>query len=296
MPFATRTRVSRDAMRRAILECDRRSLREYALATLTGSIDARCLEVARAAAWAVGLDAVIEKPYAAGGSIGRPGMNPLLMASLPGLAWSLAATACTIGVEGGSVGDALLPALAATLLQPGSLAQGVFIALALVAHAIGREGRAEHVAITIWEDDGVGSAIFYEVVAAAQPHYLYRIGYSGLPDVSEPCASLGVLTAGVPLGEILRISGETSIVYRDIVEGLPRARSLALDPVTTYWEAIRVYVDESGLMRRCGAKPLDPRNAAIEGCTAGDVLDLAVLASFLALLDSSLFDSLGYTV
>ena len=300
MPFATRTRVHRGEVRRSIEHCDYEALRAHAIRSLLDSIEEECIRVALAAAWATGLDAVLEKPYGVGGLWGRRRLNPLRMAAVPGIAWSTAAAACTAGARRGEPWTALLAALGAATLQPGSLAQGALVPLSLVAYTVGRGEEPEAVARIVWEDDGLGAALLYAIITVSQPGYLHRLGYSGLPDATNPCSPLEALEKRVKLGEVLTVAGETSLAYRDLVEGLPRAQSLASNPVTAFWEALRVYAMDSGLLRRrCGSKPADQRLAVIEGCTAGDVIDLGVLASFLSLLDSldpTLLEGKGYTV
>ncbi|AEM37906.1 hypothetical protein Pyrfu_0034 [Pyrolobus fumarii 1A] len=297
-----------DELRRHLLYCNVKDAIFASLQTLS-AFNSDCLRLALAFSWAAGLDALLEKPPAAGGLYGKPDLTPIDLASVPGLVWQTTMASCSLGLSPATpAGLALAPALATVSLQPrGNAAQGVLAALSLIAFALPRaDWRTDRVPgalLHIMEgDDGLGSALFYATLVASRPGFLARLSYAGLPDATDPCSPRELIIARKTLATILRIAGETSILWRDFVEGLPRILSLSkLHPLLAYSETFRVYGLESGVARRRSGgatitrwHPRDSWLAGMSGASPGDVADLAVVAAGLAILntlDNTLLES-----
>ena len=283
----------------------------YLLMRFTPSIPVSpCRLVARAAAAALALDASVEKPPAAGCSLGLPWITRIDLAMAVGAAYEASFLACLAslcGVEPAVAAPAA--ALYVSLAGGGEAEEGAIVAFAVTSALLPRvEWSVDMLpgAVSLlYRDDGLGAALFYTLLSMRSRSYTPRMGYR-LPDVTTPSAAIEVLESGVTLGDVLGAAGETSIVYRDIVEGFVRSLELSqLPPDEAISEAVTVYARDSGVLRRRGCRGDEPggRDAwwrALESrCTPGDAVDLGLLASFLGLLRKlypALLDSEGYAV
>ena len=268
-----------------------------------------CRLLGRAAAAAAALDAATEKPPAAGGGLGLPWLTRLELAEAAGALYEAAALACTASVCGveppvaaplAAIYSALLGGLEA---QEGSLV-AVSIAAALLPHASWRVESLPSALDLLRGDRGLGAALLYALFSMRSRGYTARMLYT-LPDIGDPSSPHLVLEEGVGILDVLRVAGETSIVYRDIAEGFVRSLELStLPPDEAIVEAVAVYGRESGLLRRRGCawsgSGLDSWwDALASRCSPGDAVDLGVLAAFLSTarkLHSTLLDGECYTV
>ena len=269
-----------------------------------------CRLLGRAAAAAAALDAATEKPPAAGGSLGLPYIDRVALAGSAGTLYEAAYTSCLATLCGfrAPVAAAAGPLLAAAL-GGFEAEEGALVAVAAASSLLPLGGwavdRLPGLVALLGEDDGLGAAMLYALFSMRSRSYTPRMGYA-LPDVNDASSAALVLEEGVTLLDVLRAAGETSLVYRDIVEGFPRSLELSLLPADeALVEAVVSYSVDSGVARRRGCRPAgvewsDSWWAGIGGrCSPGDAVDLGVLAAFLSLarkLDPALLEGEGYAV
>ena len=247
-----------------------------------------CRALARAAAAAAALDAAVYKPPAAGGHLGSPRLTVTHLALNAGVLYEAALYSCGYSLE---TLDPVASAMAALLMLAGSLAgaEGAAVAVSLLAaalpHSTGLSDAAGLVAEALEADDGVGSALFYQLISSRARSYTPRMLYT-LPDAADPSSPLEALLDSIPLAEVLRVAGASAIVYRDVVEGYPRTLDASrLPPDAAMRLVVRLYSGESGVSRRRGCGGADPVLEALRGCTPGDVADLAVAAAYASILE-----------
>ncbi len=254
--------------------------------------NSNCSILGDAAAAVVALDAATVKPPAAGCGYGRRGLTRVELALAAGPAARAVRCTCNLVHAGVSPGVAALLAPLHVLAEPRSWAEhGYILASSLAVAALVEMGDARRVARVVQEAGALGSALFYAAhLVRPPPSWAGRLAYQGLPDITSPTSPLDSLVERVPLQRVLAAAGESSILWRDVIEGLPRASSLStLPPDAAIVEAVRVYAGESGVARRrgrgAGRDPRDAWLASLTGFSPGDAVDLGLLAALLSLLD-----------
>ncbi len=248
--------------------------------------DPVCVAAARAAAAAAALDAAVYKPPAAGGRVASPRLTLVDLALNAGVLYEAALLACSYSLESLDPAFSAMAALCAVRGLGGIEGAAVAVSLlsAALPHAGGVEEAAALAAEAAWLDDGVAAALLYQLLSRRARSYTPRMLYS-LPDATDPNAALEVLAEGVSLGEVLRVAGLTSLVYRDVAEGYPRSLDAAtLPPDAAMRLVVSLYSGDSGVSRRRSCRGAEPALAVLLGCTPGDVADLAVVAAFASLL------------
>ncbi len=253
---------------------------------------AECEALSDAVAAVVALDAGTAKPPAAGCGYGRSGLTRVELALAAGPAARAAHCTCSLVRAGVEPGIAALLAPLHVLAEPRSWGEhGYILASSLVTAALVAFGDALRVSRVVGEADVLGSVLFYAAhLLRPPPSWAGRIAYQGLPDITSPTSPLELLAGKVPLRRVLLAASESSILWRDVIEGLPRASSLStLPPDAAIVEAVRLYAGESGIARRRGARAgWDPRDAwlaSLTGFSPGDAVDLGLLAALLSLLE-----------
>ncbi len=257
-------------------------------------VDPRCRGYGDAAAAAVALDAAVDKPPASGGSYGRPDLTVIHLALDAGPAWLAATCACSLARSGVEPLTAGLLASYAVIAEGRVVSEhGFILASSMIAAMLSTGYEPSHAPLLARRSSGLSAALFYLAhTARPRPSWAPRMGYAGLPDIHGDEAPQLLIEQSVDLSRVLEAAAETSILWRDFMEGLPRVLDLArLPPDAAIVEAVRVYSRDSGLARRrCGAfmPRRDPRDAwlsSLSGCSPGDAVDLGLLAALLSILE-----------